>query len=109
MAFLQTWTMSHLADSRTIIKKPLIFAEFGKSSKDTGYSINARDSFLNSVYLDIYNTARSGGMSGGLVWQIMAEGMESYYDGYEIVLSKDASTTSVITQQSRRMTALDHK
>ncbi|RVW62600.1 Mannan endo-1,4-beta-mannosidase 5 [Vitis vinifera] len=88
MAFLQTWTTSHLTDSRTIIKKPMIFAEFGKSSKDPGYSINARDSFLNAVYTNIYSSARSGGMGGGLVWQIMAEGMESYYDGYEIVLSK---------------------
>lgn len=86
----------------------MIFAEFGKSSKDPGYSINARDSFLNAVYTNIYNSARSGGMGGGLVWQIMAEGMESYYDGYEIVLSKNPSTSSVITQQSRRMAALDH-
>lgn len=100
---------SHLTDSRTTIKKPMIFAEFGKSSKYSGYSLNARNSFLNFVYTNIYNSARSGGMAGGLVWQIMAEGMESYYDGYEIVLSKDASTSNVIAQQSRRMTALDHK
>lgn len=45
-------------------------------------------------------------MAGGLVWQVMAEGMESYYDGYEIVLSQNPSTNSIITQQSNNMAAL---
>ncbi|KAG2714042.1 hypothetical protein I3760_03G007600 [Carya illinoinensis] len=107
--FMQRWLTSHWTDSRTVLKKPLIFAEFGKSNKDSGYSISARDSFLNTVYTNIYNLARNGGtIGGGLVWQIMAEGMESYNDGYEIVLSQNASTTSVIAQQSSKMKALEH-
>jgi mannan endo-1,4-beta-mannosidase len=108
MAFMQRWMTSHWTDSRTIIKKPLVFAEFGKSKKDPGYSINARDSFFNTIYSNIYNFATSGGtMAGGLVWQIMAEGMESYDDGYEIVLSQNPSTSRIITQQSKKMTTLE--
>lgn len=109
MASTQRWLTSHWTDSRIILKKPLIFAEFGKSKKSPGYSISARDSFLNTIYTNIYNLARQGGtIGGGLVWQIMAEGMESYYDGYEIVLSQNPSSTSVIVQQSNKMTALEH-
>ena len=60
------------------------FSEFGKSSKDPGYSPSARDSFLNVIYSNIYNFARSGGNGGGLVWKIMAEGMQSYDDRYVV-------------------------
>ncbi|KAA8528039.1 hypothetical protein F0562_035092 [Nyssa sinensis] len=108
MEFMQRWMMSHWTDARTVLKKPLVFAEFGKSSKDPGYSISARDSFLNAIYTNIYNFARTGGIGGGLVWQIVTEGMESYYDGYEIILSQNPSTSGVISQQSRQMTALKH-
>lgn len=108
MAFLQRWLASHWEDSKTILKKPLVFAEFGKSKKDPGYTEIGRNNFLNSLYNNIYNLARNGGVVGGLVWQIMAQGMESYYDGYEIVLSQNPATANVISQQSKKMTALQH-
>lgn len=108
IAFVKRWLTSHWTDSRTILKKPLVFSEFGKSKKDSGYSESARVIFLSSIYTNIYNLARNGGLGGGMVWQIMAQGMESYYDGYEIVLSQSPLTTSVIAQQSKKMTALEH-
>ncbi|CAK7328805.1 unnamed protein product [Dovyalis caffra] len=109
MGFMQRWMSIHWTDSKTILKKPLVFAEFGKSKKDPGYSTSVRDSFLDTVYTSIYNFARNGGtLGGGLVWQILAEGMDSYYDGYEIVLSQNPSTSSVIAQQSNKMTSLEH-
>ncbi|KAK3038236.1 hypothetical protein RJ639_030845 [Escallonia herrerae] len=109
MAFMQRWMSSHWDDSRRILKKPLVIAEFGKSSKDPGYSPDVRDSFMSTIYRSIYNFARGRGtLGGGLVWQLMAEGMESYYDGYEIVLSQSPSTGGVISRQSHAMTALSH-
>lgn len=109
MAFVQRWLTSHWTDSRTILKKPLVFSEFGKSKKDPGYSESARDIFMNTVYANIYELARSGGgIGGGLVWQIMAQGMENYSDGYDIVLSQNPLTAAIISQQSRKMTALEH-
>ncbi|KAK9205204.1 hypothetical protein WN943_015471 [Citrus x changshan-huyou] len=109
MQFVQKWLESHWTDSKTILKKPLVFSEFGKSSKEAGFSINVRDSFLNTIYVNIYNIARNGGaIGGGMVWQLMAEGMQPYFDGYEIVLSQNPSTRSVIAQQSNKMTALAH-
>ncbi|KAJ0025445.1 hypothetical protein Pint_07083 [Pistacia integerrima] len=107
--FMQRWMTSHWTDSRTILKKPLVFAEFGKSSKDSGFSISVRDSFLNTIYTNIYELAKNGGtIDGSMVWQVMAEQMESYYDGYEVVLSQNPSTTNVITQHSNNITALAH-
>ncbi|XP_054816916.1 mannan endo-1,4-beta-mannosidase 5-like [Prosopis cineraria] len=108
MEFMQRWMTSHWDDSATILKKPIVFCEFGKSRKDPGYSISARDSFMNSVYSSICNLAQKGGtFGGGLVWQLLDEGMDSHDDAYGIVLSKDASTCNVISQQSDKMTALE--
>nr|XP_043616276.1 mannan endo-1,4-beta-mannosidase 5-like [Erigeron canadensis] len=109
MGFMQKWMSSHYEDSRNVIKKPLVVAEFGKSSKDPEYSVNKRDSYMNSVYRNIYMEARTGGTVGGaLVWQIMADGMSSYGDGYEIILADSPSTDSIISQQSHTMTTLSH-
>lgn len=109
MAFMQRWMSSHHEDSRTVLKKPLVIAEFGKYSKDPEFDINKRDSYINAVYTNIYTMARTGGtVGGGLVWQLMADGMGSYCDGYEIILSENPSTSSIISQQSHAMSTLSH-
>ncbi|CAM9003557.1 unnamed protein product [Rhodiola kirilowii] len=106
--FVQRWMAMHSSDAKTILKKPLVFTEFGKSSKDPGYSINSRDAYLSGIYANILSLARNeGSFAGGLVWQILAEGMDSYDDGYQIVLSQDGSTSSLIDQQSNKMVALE--
>ncbi|XP_076939923.1 mannan endo-1,4-beta-mannosidase 5-like [Bidens hawaiensis] len=107
MAFMQRWMLSHYEDSRTVLKKPVVIAEFGKSSKDPDFNINKRDSYMKAVYRNIYMEARTGGtVGGGLVWQLMADGMGSYGDGYEIILSENPSTDGLISQQSHAMTTL---
>ena len=80
-----------------------------RDSKDPEYTINKRDSYINAVYRNIYMMARTGGtVGGGLVWQLMADGMSSYGDGYEILLTENPSTTSIISQQSHAMSTLSH-
>ncbi|XP_057973739.1 mannan endo-1,4-beta-mannosidase 5-like [Malania oleifera] len=111
MDFMQRWMSSHWTDSKKILKKPLVITEFGKSSKDPGYTINARESYLNSVYTTINNFARSGNggtIAGSLVWQLMAQGMEPYHDGYEIVLSQNPSTARIISAESHQLTTMVH-
>ncbi|KZV37339.1 mannan endo-1,4-beta-mannosidase 5-like [Dorcoceras hygrometricum] len=110
MGFMEKWMLSHFDDSRRILKKPLIVAEFGKSDKDPGFSLNERDLYMANVYRDTYRFARltGGTLSGCLVWQIMAQGMDSYDDGYQIVLSQSPSTTGIISKQSHAMSALSH-
>ncbi|KAM7278163.1 hypothetical protein ACFE04_005297 [Oxalis oulophora] len=45
-----------------------------------------------------------------MAWELILEheGMESYYDVYEIVLSQDVLARNALTQQSAKMTALEH-
>ncbi|KAG6535502.1 mannan endo-1,4-beta-mannosidase 5-like [Zingiber officinale] len=106
--FVQRWLRSHWDDAEKTLKKPLVFSEFGKSKKDPGYSEHARDVYLDAVFAGVYDLARigDGSLGGGLVWQLMAQGMESYYDGYEIVLAQDAAARAVLSRQSRLMSVL---
>ncbi|XP_047961944.1 mannan endo-1,4-beta-mannosidase 5-like [Salvia hispanica] len=102
--FMERWMWNHWEDARNILKKPLVIAEFGKRSKD---GLVERDLYIGSIYRDIYRYATSGGtMSGSLVWQVMAQGMDDYHDGYEIILSQSPSTAGIISRQSHAMNAL---
>lgn len=52
----------------------------------------------------MYSSARGGGAAvGGLFWQLLVEGMDSFRDGYEVVLSENPSTANLISQESRRL------
>ncbi|KAL8542863.1 hypothetical protein ACS0TY_003666 [Phlomoides rotata] len=50
LLFLDEWLNSHIKDGETIIQKPLLFAEFGKSLKDLGYDADKRDELFSAVY-----------------------------------------------------------
>ncbi|KAL6132865.1 hypothetical protein ACLB2K_065104 [Fragaria x ananassa] len=107
-AFVDKWVQVHIDDCNTIVKKPLIMGEFGKSSKYPGYSTENRNSYFEKLYDDVYNSAKSGGSCvGGLFWQLLAQGMATYGDGYEVVLEESASTGDVIAQQSQRLQLLN--
>ncbi|KAL4020165.1 hypothetical protein IC575_018935 [Cucumis melo] len=104
LSFLNNWISTHIQDAESILRKPILLTEFGKSWKVPGYSTNERDLLFNTVYYKIYASARRGGAAaGGLFWQLLTEGMDSFRDGYEIILSQNPSTANVITQQSRRL------
>lgn len=108
MGFMERWMSNHWHDATVILKKPLVIGEFGKSSKDAGFSLKERETYMGNVYTDVYRYAVSsgGGMGGSLVWQVMAEGMDGYHDGYEIVLSQTPSTAAVMSSHSHAMMAL---
>lgn len=107
LSFLNDWLNNHIQDAQNILRKPLLFTEFGKSSKSSGYSTYQRDMVFNTVYTAIYSSARSGGAAvGGLFWQLLTEGMDSFRDGYEIILSESPSTATVISQQSHKLYVL---
>eukprot|EP00253_Pinus_taeda_P009720 PITA_09720 len=109
LSFLQNWIETHLEDASRVLKKPVLFSEFGKSSKDPGFVISQRDNLLDVVYKHIYDSAIKGGAGGGaMFWQLMVEGLNSYGDGYEIVLSQNPSTAAVISAQSYKLSELTH-
>nr|XP_004238284.1 mannan endo-1,4-beta-mannosidase 7-like [Solanum lycopersicum] len=102
--FLTNWLKVHIEDSQTILKKPIIFAEFGKTTKGPGFTPQQRDVIFNTVYSSIFSSAKGGGAAaGGLFWHVLAEGMDSFKDGYEIILSESSSVSDIIIQQSKRL------
>ncbi|GMP44931.1 hypothetical protein CsSME_00013653 [Camellia sinensis var. sinensis] len=104
ISFLNNWVNTHIQDAQNILGKPLLVGEFGKSWKDPGFDTKQRDVLFNTVYSAIYSSASGGGAAaGGMFWQLLTEGMDSFRDGYEIVLSESTSTASLIAQQSQKL------
>ena len=82
----------------------MVIAEFGKSSKSLGYSIAIRDSYFKKVYNAISKSAINGGScAGGIFWQLLSKGMDTYGDGYEVVFENSPSTSQIIKLQSIKM------
>ncbi|RDY09349.1 Mannan endo-1,4-beta-mannosidase 7 [Mucuna pruriens] len=104
VSFLNKWLSAHFADAQYAIRKPILVAEFGKSFKGSGYEAYERDQVFNSVYYKIYASAKRGGAAGGaMFWQLLTEGMESFQDGYGIMLGQSSSTANLIARQSRKL------
>ncbi|XP_019071661.1 mannan endo-1,4-beta-mannosidase 4 isoform X1 [Solanum lycopersicum] len=100
------WIQVHIDDSK-MLKKPLLIAEFGKSTKTPGYTVAKRDNYFEKIYGTIFNCAKSGGpCGGGLFWQVLGQGMSSFDDGYQVVLQESPSTSRVILLQSLRLSKL---
>ncbi|GAB2267683.1 Mannose-6-phosphate isomerase [Dionaea muscipula] len=106
-SFLTRWISSHIEDAQNILQKPVLFAEFGKSYKYSGYSTSGRDQLYNTVYSAVYSSASSGGAAAGsMFWQLLTRDLDSLRDGYEIVLSESPDIASVIHEQSLRMSGI---
>ncbi|XP_058785351.1 mannan endo-1,4-beta-mannosidase 7-like [Vicia villosa] len=105
LSFLSEWLNEHIQDAQNILHKPLLFAEFGISTKNLGNnSSTLRDKFFNTVYSSIYSSASGGGTAvGGLFWQLLAQGMDSFRDDYEVILAESPSTSALISQESRKL------
>lgn len=105
--FVDNWVHNHIQDSSSILQKPMIVAEFGRSSRAQGYTVGKRDGYYGKMYNAIYESAsKRGACVGGLFWQLLDEGMSSMGDGYEVVLQDSPSTASIIALQSRKMSSL---
>ncbi|KAJ1375567.1 Glycoside hydrolase, family 5 [Sesbania bispinosa] len=104
ISFLSGWLNEHIQDAQNILHKPLLFAEFGISTKTFGGNSTPRDRFFDTVYSAIYSSASGGGAAvGGLFWQLLDQGMDSFRDGYEVVLGENPSTATLIAQQSQKL------
>ncbi|XP_058778565.1 mannan endo-1,4-beta-mannosidase 4-like [Vicia villosa] len=103
--FVDKWIEAHLKDADTVLGKPIILAEFGKSSRESPeYTIAKRDSYFQKIYNAIYTSAASGGScAGAMFWQLLSQGMDSFGDGYEVILEDSLSTAEIIKQQSTIM------
>ncbi|KAJ9186555.1 hypothetical protein P3X46_002112 [Hevea brasiliensis] len=101
-SFLNSWLSNHIQDAQNILRKPVLFAEFGKSSRTSDY--NQRDQLFNTIYSAIYSSARGGGAAaGGMFWQLFTKGMDSFRDGYEVIFSENPVTAAIIADQSQKL------
>lgn len=107
LEFLKRWVNDHIQDAQQVLKKPILLTEWGKSLSDPGHNITQRDALLNETYSAIYESASSGGAAvGGMFWQQLVEGMDSYRDGYEIILSEPSTTVKLISDHAEKQSHL---
>lgn len=95
---------AHIDDAEKYLDMPVLFSEFGVSSKDTGYNTSYRDAVINTVYKTLLNSTKKGGSgAGSLLWQLFPDGTEYMDDGYAIVLPKSPATSNIISSHSKRI------
>eukprot|EP00252_Welwitschia_mirabilis_P001888 TRINITY_DN11856_c0_g2_i4.p1 TRINITY_DN11856_c0_g2~~TRINITY_DN11856_c0_g2_i4.p1 ORF type:complete len:404 (-),score=68.70 TRINITY_DN11856_c0_g2_i4:107-1318(-) len=98
------WVTSHIEDGDKILKKPVLFTEFGLSSSCKDYEASHRDLLLKTMYQQIYESASRGKAgAGALIWQFTAEGMDEYEDDFSLVPWQRSSTFDLIIKQSCRL------
>lgn len=99
--FVDNWIGAHIQDCDSIIKKPLLITEFGKSSKFPGFSLEERNKFFKRVYDVIYDSARTGGScTGGVFWQLTTNRTGLLGDGYEVFMQQGPNTTLSLSQSN---------
>lgn len=102
--FFQSWVDAHIQDAETILGMPVLFTEFGLSSKKPGFTTTGRDSFYKIVYDKIYESAQiNGAGAGALLWQFLPPTMTNWDDGYGIYPFECSSITELIQEQSSRL------
>lgn len=101
---------AHIEDAETYLGMPVVFSEFGVSTKDPGYNSTFRDTLITTVYDTLLDSTRKGGGGGGsLLWQLFPQGTDYMDDGYAIVLSQSPSTSKIISLHSKRLAIFNSK
>ncbi|KAK2361364.1 mannan endo-1,4-beta-mannosidase [Trifolium repens] len=102
--FIISWMEAHILDAEKYLGMPVVFTEFGVSSKNPGYNSTYRDTVISTVYSSILNSTKKGGSgAGSLLWQMIPEDTDVLDDGYAIVFSKSPSTSRIVSLQSYRL------
>lgn len=107
-AFMASWIKTHINDAKYRLRKPVLFAEFGRSDRAPGYTLRTRMNDMTDMYNAVYASASTGGPAAGtLVWQFLPSALKySNQDGYGIVLSENPALATIISKQSYRMSRL---
>lgn len=105
--FVTKWLLSHIHDGDKVLKKPVMFTEFGLSTENKEFDPDKRDRFFKVILDIIYKSAkRNMSGAGSFFWQFLVEGMEEYNDDFGIVPWERPSTYQLITEHSCRLARL---
>lgn len=105
--FMANWIKQHISDSNRL-RKPVLFAEFGRSDRSGGYNARYRYDDMKTIFDAVYQSARTGGSAAGaLVWQLSPQPLKNnIQDGYAVVLSENPDVANLMKTQSARMSRL---
>lgn len=107
--FVSRWVTSHIEDGQVELRKPVLFSEFGLSSKNRNVSDSQRVEFYKPVFDLIYKSAmKKGAGSGSFIWQLIEGGMEEFRDEFGIVVGEKPSILKLLKEQSCRLAKLSH-
>lgn len=102
--YLSNWIDAHIRDGQDVLKKPVLFSEFGSPLRKKLEGPYDRDILLKQVYDKIYESAKKREAGAGvLIWQLLLEGMKQYRDEFSLVAREHPSTYKLIVQQSSRL------
>ncbi|RLM98953.1 putative mannan endo-1,4-beta-mannosidase 5 [Panicum miliaceum] len=111
LKFAQSWMQAHIADAEGALGMPVVFTEFGVSTKArSAFNATSRDQFIQAVYgLLLDSTRRGGAGAGALLWQVFPEGAEYMDDGYGVVLPKAKATAGIMSAHSKRLVVFNSR
>ncbi|MQM09730.1 hypothetical protein Taro_042603 [Colocasia esculenta] len=105
--FTSRWVRSHIDDGDRILRKPVMFTEFGLSNKNKDFEHSHRDTFYQAIFNIMHESARKyGSGAGAFIWQLLVGGMEEYNDDYGLVPWERPSIYKLIKEQSCKLTAI---
>ncbi|KAK9152762.1 hypothetical protein Sjap_000242 [Stephania japonica] len=109
LKFVEKWVVSHIDDGDKVLKKPVMFTEFGLSNMNKDFELSQRDKLYKRIFDNVYRSAKKNGAGAGtFIWQFMVGGMEEYNDDFGIVPWERPTTYRLITEQSCKL-ALIHR
>ncbi|XP_038981326.1 mannan endo-1,4-beta-mannosidase 2-like isoform X1 [Phoenix dactylifera] len=109
MKYISKWVVSHIEDGDSVLKKPVLFTEFGLSNRNENFNHSHRDVFYKNIFDIIHESAtKNGAGAGAFVWQFMVEGMQENNDDFGIVPWERPSTYQLIKEQSCRLASLHY-
>lgn len=104
MKYVEKWVRAHIEDAAGVLKKPVLFTEFGVSDQTQNFEVKNRIGMLDMMYGKIYESAKAKGAGAGvLVWQFLVEGVDRFRDEFTLIPWREPLLYGVIAQQSCRL------
>lgn len=102
--FVTNWVISHINDGEEVLNKPVLFTEFGLSTKNKNISYRDINEFYKHIFDLIYKSAlKKGAGAGAFIWQLLVDGMDKYVDEFGVVPTKRPSLCRLLKGQSCRL------